>query len=499
MKELKDYIFESTINYKNIIDAYKHVFKDSLYPKCSRKSLLGDTKKHPNELIRAYFGDEHDEIKNNIFKLFNEYCGFTSADITLGEITTDKMLSGEYDSIIVTYNNPDKISKKIPVNKNGVYKHVIILTGNTKINKKQLTPDNLGLAVENNLYTNYQEIRNKLSENKNVTIDALVNLIDNIVNSPSGKVYDSFDELIDKDMFRDISFIYDTELKLTSQDINKIIVDFGEVLGPCLIFSKLKPNSIQISYPTESNAKLYDYKIIDSNNTYNISAKGNNGSSTSLIDLSKNIITTYNPDKSDIIGKFIKEVFTILSDNKRPYVLKQSINLFNLIYDNRNTVIDNDIDIKNIYNIKKLLFDNDIFVDENNIWELNTVNIQKLYDDNKLKDILKKLYTYTNYKPSNKYSIDSILTQWHSNYKLLTGCIIYPIRQYIIDILNQEKYNEYISKLISNALNGYVMNIVKSDNNLKFTIHKQNLDEYKLEPSGAVTDVTNKAISFKVK
>jgi hypothetical protein len=43
------------------------------------------------------------------------------------------------------------------------------------------------------------------------------------------------------------------------------------------------------------------------------------------------------------------------------------------------------------------------------------------------------------------------------------------------------------------------MNIVKSGNNLKFTVHKQNLDEYKLEPSGAVTDVTNKAISFKVK
>ena len=45
---------------------------------------------------------------------------------------------------------------------------------------------------------------------------------------------------------------------LTKEDFKNIAVDFGEVLGPIMLMDKLK-GDVKLSYPTGSNAKLFDY------------------------------------------------------------------------------------------------------------------------------------------------------------------------------------------------------------------------------------------------
>lgn len=480
-------------NISTLIKMYIDLFGDDFYKKCSNKNLRGGTK-HTHELIRGFFGETVDDFEENIKKLLTSEIGLHVSDFELKYSENNTDASGAYPSIKITFKD-DVSNDRIEV-RAGAWLYAI--NTNSKIQKKQLTPDKLGFAEEDNKFKSVASIKEQLSVNKDneVLLATLQNLIDEIIVSESGKKYDTLDELMGSQnkYIRKISNI-DFEKK----DINNLINDFGEILGPCFLLSKLNGDHY-VSFPTESNARLYDYEL---DSTLYISAKAGRGAAPSAVYMAKNAQKlaegTKNTDPlfdEDAVGDkfYIDTVIPILADEtkaskKDSAIIKCQFRLLEALADNNY-----DDTCKSVIELLKkhgLMYDKKSYM-------LPREEISKLHSEGKLAEVLEELYKILEYKPSDKFSIKNIDEKWESFKNIDEGCIAYPIRAHVVKVLNA-KFAKEITYWAKRAIDGYQLYITYKDDKLEIELKTFGEGEYTLEPSGSVSEPRLKAIACRKK
>lgn len=514
-----------------LVKEYIGEFGDDFYSKCTVKHLR--SRKHRQELVRGYFGDDDKICEDNVRRFVVRLAGIDEnrndvikgSDITVTYHQSDKDVSSVYPFVKIKFNADVKGYLIEAVHGDIMY---AVMT-NKKIGKKMFTPEKLGF-VSDEKYTNINSIVDVLdsqTENMdNVVLDICKNLIGDVSTVKEEDMCNTIDELMNnKDTY---------EVKISSIDLDSVskstlFNDFGEIIGPCFLLSRLKGDHY-VAWPGSSNFPMYDY-IID--NTLWISAKHGKGASPSSTLMAKHVqlltgkgnkkgssVKVLNTDAAgtDTSNFYVTKIISILADTDRTgksdsYVIRQIFKLFDLlqssnIMDDNNELlftIDNGV-LKNAMKVfqKYSNTSNEESSDKNNIYDnktflLNEDFIDKhIYKAGKLYDFLTELYTALGYIPSDKYNKSNIVKLWEKNKNVREGCISYPISTAVTDVINKT-FAKDISFWACKALEGYQLYIDDSKTSLTITLKAFNTSEYELKSTTSVGNPRNKAISCSIK
>jgi hypothetical protein len=437
--------------------------------------------KHGHEYMRGYFGDDEDSAIESV-RIMLSKIGITDVHLEYGKY---RDASGEYNAIKITSDydilEPEHSFK---LKKNNYLYVVNTVLGNSKLRKKSLTPDKLDLTKDK--YNSKKQIIDAVlnglkTNNLNEYSDAILALCNCIQNNSKDI---AFDEIIDKT----ISYTVDKSIigNLTKTDFNNIANDFGEVLGPIMLMDKLI-GDVEISYPTGSNAKFFDYIVNDS---IHISAKAGKGAIPSSVDTAKAINNLYIDKKNkgiiEVEGDekyFLEKIIPVIADNKRygksdSSIRRQSWKLAMLADEMGNTNVSMALDV---------LKNNGLNITENGISESN---IDEIYINGKLEKLLTDFYNLLSYKPSSAYSIDIILNEFEKfDSSTKEGIILYPIKSAVTNYIDS-KYTEYINKYANMVMNGYQMyfnhKIIGDNVVISFCLKQMNKNKFRLKAQGSV-------------
>lgn len=497
---------------------------DKFYTKCFNKdyrnkcnsSLTGARTRHQLELMRGFFGDDQKTIIKNVNKLLQKYFNIPEDSYELTFMIKDPDGgSGLYPSVHIDFNK-DFYSDIMKVSK-GEHVCITCISSNV-VRKKSVTPDSLGLADGITYYKSVEEIVErlkkssffKLTSSHKVQISIMMNLIEAIIKSDSGKKYKSFIELAQNENYsRELGDIIKNS-KLRKGEFNNILNDFGEVIGPCFILSKLEGKHT-LFYPKESNNPLYDY-IIDNNTATQVyvSAKANQGANPTSTVMARNIYElthilsqTPNQEISGCNPFFVSRIIPILAgaplgtshkDGKYNYMKKGyiawiHISLIEALASQDDKPSKEAIELMKEYGIEY----------DKKTKAISDDSLVALKKNDKLKEFLTKLYDILDYKPSSKYSIDIINDkEFMKNKNLRQGCIRYPIASYCCRVIN-EKYGKDISVCCQIALGAYQIYLVDK-NNERLDIIIKNMSaksqKYTLQPGSLVSNPDNCSIKI---
>jgi hypothetical protein len=258
--------------------------------------------KDKGESLRAIFGGGSLGEKNVIDFLSSIGIQQGSYDMeSLGPSEQKPEISGQFRAYYITFNSPVSVNgleyntdqqviilDKVPENKSGE---------GAVITKKDVTPDNLGLAspgaqykTANALYSSAEKAIKALKIPSNYK-KFIIGLMDCILqdNSNAGlyeDINDFFMESYDTVNLRQLYDIPDNLFKgIDDVSIANISNDFGEVLGALHMFHVLRKTTTGTTYPSSSNAKLVDFYFDGQKISSKAGTKGGTASATGFIDI----------------------------------------------------------------------------------------------------------------------------------------------------------------------------------------------------------------------
>ena len=499
MKALYRFITEAINKSSKKLEAAYALSKNPDRARCP-KNLRAS--KHGHEYIRGYFGDDEDTAIESVKQMLKGIG--VNLDIINFEYGMFRDASGQYNAVKIT--SSEKIDIKdysFCLDRNNYLYVINTSVGNSKIRRKVLTPDNLGLTK--NSYNNKEDlikdvekglINSKLEDYAQAIL-SLCNCINSNENSHD------LNDILDNKITYTASI--DELGDLTKNDLNNIANDFGEILGPLMLMDKLQ-GEVVLSYPTDSNAKLYDYVI---NEDIWVSAKAGKGAVPSAVDTMKlvmskiqdlterNLFDIAKASKEE--KEFLEIIVPIIADDEKKNsgsaIRRQTWNL---------AIELGKLDCDKINNALNLFEKYGLTITENGISE---DEINALYKEDKLKDLLNTLYNTIDYNPSNKYSISEIISNFESlDKKTKEGMILYPIKTIITEFINN-KYgylsdHDYISEYANKVMSGYQMYLNKkiTDNSITITFEPKAMEKnkFKLKAQGSVGDPLLKSMGIEM-
>lgn len=485
MKNLFNFILEAAMPNKKLEELY------SLSPSADRNRCPKNLRssRHPREFMRGYFGDDEDSAIRNIKSMINN-AGIDTSDMTF-EYGMFRDSSKTYNSVKITsktdINNSDYGFK---LNRSG-YLYIINTSLGSKIRKKSLTPDNLGLTKTK--YSNKEDlIKDIISGLKAKGLEeyqkAIISLCDCITGG-------SKDLTIDEILNHTISYTTSVSVigDLTKKDFDNLAVDFGEVLGPMMLMDKLKGDVI-LSYPTESNAKLFDYCI---NDDIWISAKKGKGAIPSSVDTMKAVQSLYEKGNIEATGAekdFLENIVPIIADDERKEsgsaIRRQTWRLAMAVADMGCSNVKMALDILKNYGLK---------ITENGISESE---IDKINSSGDLEKMLIEFYNALSYKPSKLYSLDVLVNEYETlDKKVKEGMILYPIKVSTTNYIDST-YNEYVTKYANMVMTGYQMyldhKIVGNNVEISFCPKQMSKNKFRLKAQGSVGEPLLKSMGIEM-
>lgn len=482
------------------VESLKQLYSTSLTfdLKRSPKSMKG-TGKHSLELMRGYFGVDEDEVMRSVRAMLSTIGINDTNTITTYEDVG--VASGEYNAVKVTATKPIDIDTKLQGKKliismdRGDYLYIInTCRSGSRISKKTLTPDNLGIT--NREYYNTKDlIQSALGGLKGVGLEDYRDVLGSMCSiiTKSGHNDMSLDEILD----RDISYtIKNKDMSgITHSEFNNIANDFGEVLGPLMLMSQLS-GDVELRYPKGSNAKLYDYII---NGNIFVSAKaGKRGGVPSAVDPMRSIQQLVEDGLIDtahctpVEREFLEKVVPLIADSsgagdlgRGSAIRKSTWSIVHMLYSVvKDAGVRNFVDLMSSYGIDVL---NKGIRDE---------DVDRLYDEGSLGEVLSKAYSILNYKPNTRMSIEKL----SSDYKHITtemksvkeGCLLYPVKSYITSVLNS-RYDMCITKYANMVMTGYQVYLLNNktpelDTTITFRVKKMSQHSFKLSAQGSTTN-----------
>ena len=485
MKALFNYIIEAiTSSNKRLEEIY------SMSPNADRTRCPKNLKasKHGHEYMRGYFGDDEDSAIDSVKTMLSKI-GITDVDLEYGMY---RDASGQYNAVKITSKDAIIDKENLFNLKKGDYLYIVNTTvGNSKIRRKSLTPDKLGLTSDE--YTSKEQIVNAIKKglkanNLEEYSGAILALCDCIQGGAK-------DLALDEILNHTISYTVDKSVigDLTKTDFNNIANDFGEVLGPMMLMDKLA-GDIELSYPTGSNAKLFDYIIND--NVW-ISAKAGKGAVPSSVDTMKAVQELYSKGNIEAEGDekdFLERIVPIIADDEKKEsgsaIRRQSWRLALEVSDmgDNNTLMA--LDILRKYALEP----NEKGIDES--------AVNELYKNNKLESLLTEFYKALSYNPSSKYSIDVLTNEFESlDKKVKEGMILYPIKVAVTEYIDS-KYREYITKYANMVMTGYQMYFnhkINGDNvEISFCPKQMSKNNFRLRAQGSVGEPLLKSMGIEM-
>lgn len=446
--------------------------------------------KHGHEFMRGYFGDDEDSAIKNIKSMLNN-AGIDTSDMNF-EYGMFRDASGKYNAAkITTKTNIDNSDYGFKLNKSGYLYIINTSLGSSKIRKKSLTPDNLGLTQSK--YSNKEDIvKDVISGLKAKGLEEYQGAIVSICDCITGGAKDlTLDEILNHTISytTDVSVIGD----LTKEDFNNLANDFGEVLGPMMLMDKLK-GDVVLSYPTGSNAKLFDYCI---NDEIWISAKAGKGAIPSSVDTMKAVQSLYEKGNIEATGAekdFLENIVPIIADDEKKEsgsaIRRQTWRLAMAVADMGCTTVETALNILKKYGLS---------ITENGISESE---IDKINSSGDLEKMLIEFYHALSYKPSGKYSLDVLVNEYETlDKKVKEGMILYPIKVSTTNYIDST-YNEYVTKYANMVMTGYQMyfNHKISGNNIEisFCPKQMSKNKFRLKPQGSVGDPLLKSMGIEM-
>ena len=486
LRESVNSIFEASDSVSNKLEA---AYNLSGIPERTRCPKNLRANKHGHEYIRGYFGDNEDSVLNSVETMLKAI-GIDTDNISL-EYGMFKDASGKYNAVKVTSKDAISIPEySFELKKNNYLYIVNTSIGNSKIRKKTLTPDNLGLTKFS--FTSKNELVDKVEKGLlNSKLEDYTKAILSLCDCISGGAHDmTLDEILNNT----ISYTCDKSVigDLTKDDFNNIANDFGEVLGPIMLMDKLK-GDIELSYPTGSNAKLFDYVI---NDNIWISAKAGKGAIPSSVDTMKAIQELYAKGNIEADGdekEFLENIVPIIADDEKKEsgsaIRRQTWRLA-LYTETINSNIETALNILRNYGLE---------LSEKGISESD---IDKIYNDGNLETLLTEFYKSIAYKPSGKYSIDYLVNEYLViDKKIKEGMILYPLKVVVTKYIDT-KYSNYITTYANMVMNGYQMyfnhKIVGNNIELSFCPKQMSKGSFRLKAQGSVGDPLLKSMGIEM-
>lgn len=481
---------------------YKDLFGEEGIKKSSGNNFRSTSKgRAQTEIIRAWFGDDDDQIEKNV-KVFLT----TGLKISLDDVDLDfghyPESSGTYPSYKITPKVDISGASGISLDKN---KSAYIVCKGGKVMKKQLTPVALGLG--NKQFDSIKSIIDTLSKsdvlNDNEVIRSFaINMINKITEEVSGNKYKTFTELAEKKtLSRDLSSLDFGQLD--EKSYNNVLNDFGEVLGACFILSKLEGDH-NVFFPGESNNAMYDYAIDykDTAKQADISAKAGAGAKPSATTMAKSIIELRKAagKKLEFVDDFIvNKVFAIISgryNNQKISVITSKFALMN--------VLANDLNDKGAKEILSTLNEYNIKIDDKT-FALDIDSIDKVKEEGKLVEMLTKINKLTGFGQTNNkksYTPERVEEEWESSNakNIKRGCLCQPFQKYVVNFLNKY-YGEQLNACAKNSFGGWQVYMKKKEGKkLNIEIVPMAGDViYALGEEGSIGDPGLKSISISIK
>lgn len=235
---------------------------------------------------------------NEIKKIINSINNVKFLSEILPSITNKKLYnaSNTYKSYLFSLKNDCEYGKKddvgIIIN---LYKETKASTKNgqsaLQIVKKQLTPESLGIAKQGqlNLSSLNKAVVSGIKSTKlsNQVKDTIIDFYNGIIDGIDGIIKKPKDGIVDfkstSDSITLNEALFNKLSKLNDEDVAKIGVDFGEILGAGYLLKKFDANNVE--FPIESNFKLVDFFI----DGQPVSSKYKEGSAPSVSSLYKQI------------------------------------------------------------------------------------------------------------------------------------------------------------------------------------------------------------------
>jgi hypothetical protein len=309
---------------------------------------------------------------------------------------------------------------------------------------------------------------------------------------------------------------------LSVSDLNCIAKDFGEVLGPIFFLNKLKRDGIlEISFPKKSNYATFDYFLndivkSDTNMTHKISAKANQGSSSSIVDTvhkikefvanpnNKAFINFNDTNENIFLTKIIPVLAESTADSKNNSTIRANTwkLVLNLEAVYNDTYINEGLKVLRTYLTKDL----SVLSNKDVLLERMTSFISSPEQIEKFKQFLITYYESINYPYSTANSPEALtseegLIRLNASPNLLEGIILYPLKSAITRCLNKN-FKKYITYYMNLIADGYQLNLAlnrKGDTiKMEFNLILRNNAKYTVTPGGDVSDPLKASIGIKI-
>lgn len=485
MKQLYNYIMEMFDGRNKRLEEIYALSPNADRTRCPKNIKAS---KHKHEYMRGYFGDDEDSAIESVRVMLSKI-GITDIDLEYGMY---RDASGQYNAVKITSKNAINDKENLfKLDRNGYLYIVNTTVGNSKIRRKSLTPDKLGLTKDT--YESKDQLISAISDGlKSNKLEEYAGAILALCDCIQGGAKDL---TIDDILNHTISYNVDKSVigDLTKTDFNNIANDFGEVLGPMMLMDKLT-GKVVLSYPTGSNAKLFDYVIND--NVW-ISAKAGKGAVPSSVDTMKAIQELYNKGNIEVSGdekEFLERIVPIIADDEKKEsgsaIRRQSWRLALEV---------SEMGDKNTQTALDILLNYGLELTENGIPE---ASINNLHSNGKLESLLTEFYKALSYMPSKKYSIDVILNEFDSlDKKVKEGMILYPIKVAVTEYIDS-KYRNFITKYANMVMTGYQMYFnhkINGDNiEISFCPKQMSKNNFRLKAQGSVGEPLLKSMGIEM-
>ena len=514
MKFLSEYITGLLLKNKLIADGkigtiYTNIFgKEAAAKRTSEKWRSSKSGRGNTCIIRAWFGDDDEEMLNNVKKFLVEGLDINLNDVDIKLDLYSSEASGRYPACKIQALTD--IKKQIKVNNDTVSFEMnkgsvayIVCTGGV-VTGKQLTPVALGLGGKkfNNIEDIITCIENSPKLKDNATIKAFaVSILNKIVESSSGKKYKSFIELYNKgDFSRDLSGL--NFENIDEKSYNNVLNDFGEIMGACFILSKLEGKH-NVYFPGKSNSEVYDY-IIDFKDPVqqvNISAKANGGAAPSAADPARAILELAKANSGHLDwldDKILKHIIPVLARDYNGVKL----NIWNANIALLKAIADVFKD-KGANDILKVLDDYQVIIDDKT-FKIDLDAIDRLNESGKLVEFLTKINTLCGYgkTASSRFCRPekvSATLDATNDINLKRGCISQPFQKYAVDYLNKY-YADQITNIGQICFDGIQIYLSKMPNkHLAIKLVNMRADnKYKLSVTGSVKNPNLKNTAIEI-
>ena len=454
---------------------------------------------HKKTIFEVKFPSPEDNEQNkqfldDIIKYINDK--YSNWDIKILDNYTSSIYnrpdtSSEYFSYRIEVNIPDNIES-----------YVYFIINRNKINgllqSKQLTPVKIltGQKIDSEhgqayLFTNSSDYYNNILDNINKKLadskydnirTVIINIIKTIQNKHNYKITGSFNDSNinmwlnnNKQGFIDININIPELQQVQKYDIACIEKDFGEILGPCVLYTLF--NDINISFPLTETESLVDYYV----NGFGISAKQWGGGGTPS---GSAIFNSIKDDEIKDIDELKININDIDPKDRKYYYTKQEIDFIKKVGSTyKLNTKQQQIQLINEFVIKVIpdLFtkeQKELFLNLNPSKTISTNNIDELVGNN-VQQFFLTLYKKLNYHDttSSHYKINQLTNEfWYDskdkdNNLLKCSILLYPLYKTAIDNIN----NIYGSKNINYDA---ITNVINKQINIKqiyFGIDKSKL------------------------